>query len=101
MPIGSMVQPLLGLEVMRLVSFVLAASLVFSPGCAQLAVAPAVGAGLGVAIGATHSGHTTQSAVAGGVIGGLIGLAVDAVAIGLLIARLDGSFRGNSCPTCD
>jgi hypothetical protein len=72
---------------MRLVSAAVAASLLVpsSGGCA-LAVAPAVGIGVGAAIGIARQQGNSDASIAGpAIIGGLVGVIVDALAVGYLI----------------
>ena len=73
---------------MRLLPLVAIASLSVSSGCV-LAVAPAVGAGAGLAIAGTKRvKHQDASFISHGAVGALIGVAIDALLVGALLYDL-------------
>jgi len=79
---------------MRLVSAMMIASLLSTSGC-SLALAPAIGAGTGIAIGIGRNHGNLRAGVAvPAILGGLVGAAVDAYVI-FLVERSWGSHHGS------
>jgi ABC-type spermidine/putrescine transport system permease subunit I len=74
---------------MRVTSFVLAASLVLAPGCAQFVVPPILGGAAGAGIGAAISDSEDRAGamVTCGVFGVLLGVVADVLLLGYLLDR--------------
>jgi hypothetical protein len=87
--IGSTIGPgVASCEAMRSLCLVSSAALLLSSGCV-LAIGPAAGAGVGLAVGGIKKAkHEDASIVGDGVVGALIGTAVEAVVVGVALYSL-------------
>lgn len=87
---------------MRLISLAVIASLATAPGCALLAIPPAIGAAGGAAVaGAENQGGHHASVAGHAVAGAVVGLVVDALMVAVAAAYIEAAFEGApSCTVC-